>query len=188
MTTGTTDNVRNWSGAKIFIAPRGSTGPTNLEDPWDDAFEPAGILDEDSGIDEAMSRSVTHHYGYGVGEVRATVKEQQATVGWASLELVPVVYDLVYPGGAGSTTSGVTTRTRRHYTPNPKAFGLEKTDGTIVSRLWIPKGEVVEAAKQDTNKDDSVAMVSLVANCFVFDLSTLAWATEITSDPAAVVS
>jgi hypothetical protein len=128
------------------------------------------------------------HHAYGGDLVRTTSSKQGQKVTFTALENNPVIFDLLNPGGAGSTASGITTRTRRKYTPNPKAFGLELTDGEITTRLIIPKGEVVDAPAAMTHKDDALAMYSCPISAYVYDSATGAWAVEITDDPAAVVS
>lgn len=180
------DNVRNWAGATVLVAPRGTPLPTDVVSGFDVAFDDVGILDEDSGIEQAISRSVTEHYGYGVGLVRTTANKQGAKVTFTAMENNPVVFDLGSPGGAGTSASGLTTRAWNNYTPNPKAFALELTDGDITTRLLIPKGECVDAPAALKLTDDGVWMLSCAISCYVFTGNQ--WAIELTNDPAAVVS
>lgn len=179
-------NVRNWAGATVLVAPRDSVLPTDLVTPWDDAWNEIGLLDEDSGIEAAITRSATKHYAYGRGLVRTTTSKNDALITFTALEDNPVVFDLRSPGGAGTTDTGVTTRAWNNYTPNPLAFGIELTDGPVTRRLIIPQGEVVEPPATMKLTDDSVAMFSCAISCYVFTANQ--WAIEITNDPAAVVS
>lgn len=186
--SGNADHVRNYAGATMYIADRGTTAPTNLSDAWPAGWEEAGYLDEDSGIEVAIERSTTMAHAYGGDLVRTMASKQSQKVTFVGLENNPLIFDLINPGGAGSSASGVTTRTRRKYTPNPKAFGLELIDGEITTRLIIPKGEVVDAPAAMTYKDDALAMYSCPISAYVYDSATGAWAIEITDDPAAVVA
>lgn len=179
-------NPRVWTGASVLNGPLGTAAPTNIATALNVAFVDVGFLDEDNGIEEAMSKSTSEHYAYGGYLLRTTSKQEKHTVKFWALERTVGVEGLINPSGAATTTTGVATITKKLWKPNPQAFVIVRTDGTTVtSRLYIPRGDVVEAV--DTIKSDDAAMIMYGITITCYPDSTGLWATEFSNDPAIAV-
>lgn len=175
-------NPRIWLNADVYVAPTGTTGPTDTTTALNVAFEPLGLLGED-GMTESRDEDVTDHYAYGGILVRTTRSKHKRTVKVTALEDNPIVFDLKNPGSGTATAGGVTTRTVKVPTTNPKAFVLQLVDGDITKRRYIPTGEVVEVGDEAIS-DDEMAMVELTINVYPDASGVLYY--EITDDPQAV--
>lgn len=181
---GDTDNVRIWVGADVYVAPVGSTAPTDTTTALDAAFEALGLLSDD-GMTESREDEITDHYAYGGTLVRTTRSKHKRTITVTALEDNDVVFGLVNPGSSASTVTGTTTRTVKVPSePNPKAFVIELTDGAITKRRVIPRGEVVDVGDVSIS-DDEMAMYELTITVYPASDGTLY--TDITDDPGAAV-
>ena len=150
---GDTANPRIWINADVYVAPVGTSAPTDTTTALNVAYEALGLLSED-GMTESRDQDSTDFYAYGGILVRTVRSKFKRTFKVIALEDTPVVFDLVNPGSSASTAGGVTTRTVKvPSTPNPKAWVIETVDGTITRRRAIPNAEVTELA--DINISDS---------------------------------
>jgi hypothetical protein len=180
---GDTANPRIWLGADVYVAPVGSTAPTNIVGALDAAWEPLGLLGED-GMTETRDEDITDHYAYGSVLVRSTRRRHKRTISVVALEDNPIVQSVKNPGSTALTTSGVTTRTVKVPTTARKAFLLELVDGDITLRRIIPTGEVLEVGDQAIS-DNEMASVELTIN--VYPDSDGVLYLDITDDPQAEV-
>ena len=140
---GDISNPRIWEGADAYVAPYGASQPADVITAWPVGWQPLGLLSED-GASEARDQDVTDHYAWGGTLVRTTKSKHKRSIKITCLEDNPVVFDIVNPGSAASTDeTGLTTRTVKTPTADPRAFGLELRDGDITRRRIIPKGEVI---------------------------------------------
>ena len=181
---GSTANPRIWVNADVFAAPVGTTAPTDIATAWAAAWKALGLLSED-GMTESREDDTEDHYAWGGILVRTTRSKHKRTLVVTALEDNPTVWALVNPGSAvPTTTTGVTTRIVKVPQPNPQAFGFELKDGTITSRLVVPRGEIIEIGDR-TISDAEMAMYELTIN--VYPDATGVLYREITNDPQAVV-
>jgi hypothetical protein len=181
--SGDTENPRIWAGADVYVAPVGTARPTNVSTGLNVAFEALGLLSEDDGITESRNEDITDHFAYGGILVRTTRSKHKRSIKVTALEDNPVVFDLVNPGSLVLSTSGVTTRTVKVPTSNPKAFVFELVDEDIVKRLAIPTGEVIEVGDVKIS-DNAIASRELTINIYPDADGILYY--EITDDPQAV--
>jgi hypothetical protein len=179
---GDISNPRIWVNADVYVATVGATAPTNIASAWDAAWDTVGLLTED-GMTESRNEDVADHYAYGGILIRTTRSKHKRTIKFACLEDNAVVFGLVNPGSTHTSTGGVTTRTVKVPTVNPKAFGLQLLDGTITKRRVIPKGEVV-AVDDITISDADPVTFALTVNIYPASDGTLYY--DITDDPQAV--
>lgn len=185
---GDTDNVRIWVGADVYVAPVGTTAPTDTTTALAAAFTALGLLSDD-GMTETREEEVTDHYAYGGTLVRTTRSKHKRTITVTALEDNDIVFDLVNPGSTATTSAGptppagTTTRTVKvPSAPNPKAFVLELSDGTITKRRHIARGEVIDVGDVSIS-DNEMAMYELTINIYPASDGTLY--TDITDDPGA---
>lgn len=188
---GNTEDVRIWTGADVYAGPTTSTAPTDVATALDTDFEPLGLIDQDAGIGEEFSSDDTDHYAYGSVLVRKTSIKTKVTLSLTALENSDLVYQLANPGSDSETAGGITTRTNR-----PKNLGLairsfvlEKTDGDITSRLYIPRGQVTIAGSRTTSDNEmyGTPLVIDILGASDGDDETY-FSIEITDDPAADVA
>lgn len=176
-------NPRIWVNAKVLVAPVGTTAPTDIATAWSATWKDLGLLSED-GLTEARDQDVSDHYAWGGLLVRTVKSKHKRTMKVTALEDNPIVWGLVNPGSSASSASTITTRTIKVPTSDPRAFGMELLDGSVTSRLIIPRGEIIELG--DVTKSDSeLTMYELTINLYSASDGTLY--KEITNDPQAVV-
>lgn len=180
---GDTANPRIWLNADVYVAPVGTTAPTDIATALNAAYKAVGLLSED-GMTESREEDITDHFAWGGVLVRTTRSKHKRTITVTVLEDNLVVFDLVNPGSTAATVTGVTTRTVKVPTTNPKAMVLQLVDGTVTKRRAIPKCEVVEVGDV-TLSDSEMAMYELTINIYPAADGTLY--KDITNDPQAAV-
>lgn len=181
---GSTVNPRIWVNADVYVAPVGTAGPTGVAAAWGAGWTALGLLSED-GMTEKNEQDQTDHYAYGAILVRTTKSKQKRTIKVTCLEDTPIVWGLVNPGSTAATATGITTRTVKvRNVPDPRAFGLQLVDGSIITRRIIPNAEVIEVGEVSM-KDDEMAMYELMITIYPSAAGVLY--TDITNDTQAVV-
>jgi hypothetical protein len=188
---GTTSAVRVWTGADVYAAPVGTTAPTNIASALNAAFEPLGLISQDDAIGEEFSSEDTELFAYGSVFVRKTSIKQKLTLTLTALENSDLVFELANPGSTSAASGGITTRTvkPRNLGLAIRAIVLEKTDGTITSRIHIPRGQVTISGSRNTSDNEMYGTPLVIdvlgsedgqGNTFFY--------TEITNDSAAAPS
>lgn len=148
---GSTDNPRIWLGADAFVAPVGTTAPTDVTTALDAAFKALGLLSED-GMTESRESDSTDHFAWGGTLVRTTRSKHKRSMTITALEDNSAVFGLVNPGSTRTVSAGPAppagTSTAVVKTPakDERAFVLELKDGAITKRRAIPRAEVTEIA------------------------------------------
>lgn len=179
--SGDTDNPRVWLNADVLVADVGTTAPTNIAGAWDTGWETLGLLSED-GLVQSRDEDVTDYHAWGGILIRTVRSKHKRTFKVTALEDNPVVFGLVNPGSEATIDTGVTTRTVKVPTSDPRAFGFETVDGGITRRIVVPRGEVVEVGDV-TSSDSEMEMKELTINVYPDDDGVLFL--EITDDPQA---
>lgn len=182
MTIGSTENPRIWLGGKVHEGPVGTTAPDDVETALDGDFNDLGLLSED-GTEEARDDDTSEHYARGGVLVRVTRSKHKRTIKVSCLEDNPIVQSLINPGSTQSTTLGLTTRSIKIPTPNPRAFVITDTDGTYTARKSIARGEVIEVGPEKRGPEMTMRELTIV----VYPSADGTLYTEITDEPAAVV-
>lgn len=176
-------NPRIWVGADIYVAPVGTTAPTDIATAWSATWKALGLLSED-GMTEGRNQDANDFYSWGGGLVRTTRNKHKRTFKVTALEDNPIVFGLVNPGSSASTTTGITTRVIKVPTPDPRAFGFQMVDGSITRRLVVPRGEIVEVGEVKLS-DADMTMYELTIN--VYAASDGTFYKSIDNDPQTVV-
>ncbi|THA56100.1 hypothetical protein [Streptomyces sp. A1136] len=180
---GNTDNPRLWEGADFYVAPVGTTAPTDIVTALAAAWKPAGLLSED-GASESRDQDSSDLYAWGGKLVRTTKSKHKRQIKVTCLEDNLVVWGLVNPNSTAATTGGVTTRTIKIPKSDPRAFLLELHDGLLTTRRVIPKGEVSEVGEV-TLSDSELQAFELTIT--IYPSSSDVLYLDITNDPQAVV-
>lgn len=182
---GDVDNPRIWEGADVYVADVGTSAPTGVEDSWPAGWDALGLLSED-GATMGREQEVKDHYAWGGILVRTSKKKHKRTIKVTALEDNATLFDLVNPGSDVATVGDVTTRTVNVPSGQDiRAFGLQIADGDIITRIIIPRGEVVEVADVTVGPEEMAAK-ELTINIFADDDSK--WYDEITNDPQAIAT
>lgn len=176
---GDNDNPRIWAGADVYVAPLGTTLPTNTTTALNAGFEALGLL-SDEGMTESRNEEQTDHYSWGGNKVRTSRRKFDKRYTVTALEDTPVVFELVNPGSSAVTAGGVTTRTLVPPVTDRRAFVIELTDGTITKRKVIPTGEIVGIG------ESSISDNALTA--YAITIAVYGNETEITDDPQAATA
>lgn len=154
---GDIDNPRIWAGADVYVAPVGTTAPTNIATALNASFKALGLLGED-GASEGRDQDTTDHYAWGGILVRTTRSKHKRTLTVVALEDNLTVLGLVEPNSVTTDNGTIATTVVSVPTdPDPRAFVLEVTDGDITKRRSIPKGEVTEVAEVKLSDSDMTA-------------------------------
>jgi hypothetical protein len=161
--SGDTDNARIWLNGDVYVAPVGTTAPTNIAGGWTN-YDALGLLSED-GLTESRANSTQDHYAWGGILIRTTRSQHKRTFTVTALEDNPIVRELVDPGITSTTAGDITTRTVKVPTSNPKAFGIETRDGDITRRIVIPRGEVIEVGDV-SSEEAAMQMFELTINVY----------------------
>lgn len=108
------DNARIYGSENdcIYLAPLGTTVPTDIDSPLDAAFEDVGWLHSD-GITESQTGSVEKIRGHqGNGVVRTRINEPGTTISFTALETKDQTNSLRYVESDVTTADGVRKATR----------------------------------------------------------------------------
>lgn len=176
-------NVRAWGTGKVFVAPLGTTMPTDITTALAVAWKDLGILDQDAGAEWDASEDASDYFGWGVGRVRTLYSKYKRSLKVTAAETNATVIALLNPSHGATTALGVTTFAEKAPTHVPKAFVVEETDGTITRRRCIKSATVMlSSATKDAETGTSLYELTID----IQPDSTGALWTEITDDPALV--
>jgi hypothetical protein len=179
---GDTANPRIWEGADAYVAPYGTSGPTDVATAWPAAYKPLGLLSED-GATETREQDSADHFAWGGILVRTTRSKFKRSMTIICLEDNLNVFEIVNPGSTTDTVTGLTTRTVKVPSgANILAYGLELRDGDITKRRLIPRGEVVEVGEVALS-DSEMTAFELTLSIYPDADGVLYY--DLTDDPAA---
>lgn len=138
------DNIRVYGDLEsaVYVAPKGSTVPTDLAEP-SAPFTELGWLSED-GIGEDRSEDVQTFRAYQGGTiVRRKKTSVEDSITFQCLEETATVLGLRYAGQTATVTDGVATiRVANQTKDDPRAFVVDVVDGDYTKRYVIPVGYV----------------------------------------------
>lgn len=130
----------------IYLAPLGTTLPTDIDGVLDPAFEDVGWLHSD-GITETQTGSVEKIRGHqGNGVVRTRINEPGTTVSFTALETKDQTQSLRYDEQTVTAAAGVRTAVRgagQNVSARIAVIDVfDADDDTIKERFVIPRLEV----------------------------------------------
>lgn len=180
---GDVNNPRIWEGADVYVAPYGTSGPTDVSTDWSASWEPLGLLSED-GMSESRDQDSTDHYAYGGILVRTTRSKFKRQLKVTCLEDNPTVWGLVNPGSSSNTVGGLTTRQVKNPTKNVIALGFEVADGDVITRRIVARCELTNIGEVKFADSD---MTGYELTFTIYPVSDLLY-TDITNDAQAAPS
>ena len=183
-TPGDRANVRSWDSIDVYTAVVGSTAPTDVATALAAAFTAIGLLSED---EFTRTFEVDRNELRSLGGNLVRVKRQAQTVSFAftALENSHKVFTVANPGSTAVTATGITTRTFKKQTTLEVAMVVQATEGSIISRLWVPRAELF--ADGDMQMGPS-GMYETPMSAMVYPDSSGNLFYEITNDAAASAS
>lgn len=180
------DNVRVGLTGRIFMAPKGTTAPTDLTTAWAAGWLDLGYMSDDGVSLEPSTDYEEINAWQSISPVRRVLTGVDFTLGFTAIELKADTVKLYFPGSTLATASGVHTLSIPA-APDPAeyAFGLEWEDGTITNRLVIPRGEVTERSAVTIGRSAAVGLEMTVS---AYASSAPEIATWLSNDPAWATS
>ena len=143
-------------GGAVFIAPIGSTLPTDASNPLDEAFECLGYISEDGVVvtEERDSETIPAWGGDTVATVQTSYTE---TFAFTPIEVNPVVAAAEYGDDNVEVTSGKMTITHNSAELPEKVLVIETVPNSkTVARFVVPRAKLTE--KGDLTMTDSEPM------------------------------
>jgi hypothetical protein len=159
------DNVRVGLNGTIYIAPKGTTAPTDLETAWPAGWVDLGYLSDD-GVEMSYSTETEDINAWqSLSPVRKVLTGVDMTLGFTAIELKASTISLYFPSSTMTeVTTGVNTLSiPAAPTADERAIGLEWTDGDIVNRLVIARGEVTNRDSITLARSGAVALPMTVS-------------------------
>lgn len=189
---GDTANVRVWTHADVYVAPVGTTAPTDIETELAEEWKALGLLHED-GLTFGRENESTDLFEFSGGLVKTIRSKHKRTFTVTPLENSHLVWSLANPGSTAATVQGdpgakaVTTRTvKTPISGDMRAFVIELREGDLaIARRVVPRGELVEIAEETILSTD-YPVGEWTIN--IYPTADGVLFLEITDDAAAVVS
>lgn len=151
---GDATNARLWQGADVYIAPVGSTAPTDVATALAVEWTAVGLLDGEEGFTHSRDKDTQEFYSWGGLLVRRSDSKHKRTVKFVCLEDNATVQGLVNPGTTwGTPAAGLTTTAVKTPTYQEFAMVLELRDGANVTRRVVSRAAVDEVG--DIKESDS---------------------------------
>jgi len=177
------DNVRAALNGSIYMAPKGSTAPVDLDTAWDAAWQDLGFMSDD-GVNMQYSTDVQDINAWqSLSPVRRILTSVDMTLGFTAIELKARTVTAYFPGATITNVSGAIQRLDIPSAPGPQefAFGLEWIDGTIKNRMVIPRGEITDRGAISLGRSAAVGLEMTVS---AYASSAPEIATWLSNDPS----
>lgn len=160
--TLTADNVRVAVSGAVYIAPHGSTAPTDATTAPAAAFKDLGYVSED-GVVEARDRSTNDIIAWqNSDKVRTVVTEAGMTLTLTLIETKTETVEAYY--GTALQADGSITIVPSE-TGGRQAFIFDVVDGTDVVRTYVPSGEITEVGELTNASGDPVGY-EITISCY----------------------
>lgn len=145
-------NVRVAVSGAVYVAPSGSTAPTDSSTALDAAFSDLGYVSSD-GISETIDKTTNQIRSWQNGAlVREVVSEGTYSVTMTFIETNQDVLELYY----GASITGGALDGDPTTTGGRKAFVIDVVDGATVERTYIPSGEITAVGERTLASGDAI--------------------------------
>lgn len=178
------DAVRVGVTGKVYLAPVGTTLPTDVTTTLNAAFVEVGHISEDALTESLeISTEILRSWQRPVG-IRTLTTEVNWTFQFQMMETSPLNLELFY-GGAESTVAGAVATTAIKAWPVgvAKACVIEIEDGDVITRFALPKVEVGERGEVNHVNTEGT-MYDVTLNVMGTNLDDMGY--RITNDPGFV--
>ncbi|MFK8844676.1 hypothetical protein [Streptomyces sp. Ac-502] len=177
------DNVRVGLTGTIYLAPKGTTAPTDLDTAWGPGWADLGYMSDD-GVEMEYSTDTEDITAWqSLSPVRKVLTSVDMTLGFTAIELKTRTVTLYFPGSTMTDVSGTVHKLDIPAAPSPAewAFGLEWADGAIKNRLVVPRGEVTDRDAITVARSEAVGLNMTVS---AYATSAPELATWLSNDPS----
>ncbi|MFG3585137.1 hypothetical protein [Streptomyces sp. NPDC047990] len=159
------DNVRVGLNGSVYIAPKGTTAPADLDSAWAAGWVDLGYLSDDGVSMEYGTDTQDINAWQSLSPVRKVLTSVNMTLGFTAIELKTATVTLYFPSATMSDVSGTVHKLSIPAAPSPdeRAIGLEWIDGTIKNRLIISRGEVTDRSAITIGRSDAVGLEMTVS-------------------------
>lgn len=162
--SGNAENTNLWLDADVYIAPKGTSGPTDLISAWGEEWGLVGLLDGEEGFTEEREAETSEHYAWGGKLYKRSTSKHKRTIKFVALEDNATTFALINPGSTRSATGGVRTSVIK--TPvggDQFAIGFETREGNKVKRRVGQIAEVSEVGEiKESETDPTVYEITVV--------------------------
>lgn len=149
---GDPTNANIWADANVYVAfDLDAELPADVDTEFGADWELVGLLNGEDGFTETRDEDTTDHYAWGGILVRTTRSKHKRQIRFTPLEDNDAVFALRNPGSTVSSNDGLTTRTVKVPTANPRSFVIQTVDGDVTRRRYIARGEVIEVGDLETS-------------------------------------
>jgi hypothetical protein len=159
------DNVRVALTGNVYIAPKGTAAPADLDSAWASDWVDLGYLSDD-GVEMSYSTD-TEDIGawQSLSPVRKVLTGVDMTLGFTAIELKTSSVTLYFPSATMTDVSPTVHKLSIPAAPSPdeRAIGLEWVDGDIKNRLIIARGEVTNRDSITLARSGAVALPMTVS-------------------------
>lgn len=138
-------NIRNYGDdtTSVYVAPKGTTGPTGLEAPGAGWSELGWIGNDGVNLDRSMDTEDVLSIGGTLLKRQVTSMDDTIQVG--CLEETAVALGLYYRGAAPTVAAGVAhIAVANQRVTDERAWIFDFFEGAIQKRFVVPAGEVTE--------------------------------------------
>lgn len=177
------DNVRVGLNGNVYIAPLGTTAPTDLTTAWGAGWSDLGYLSDD-GVEMNYSTDSEDITAWqSLSPIRKVLTSVDMTLQFTALELKTMTVTLYFPSATMTDISGTVHSLAIPAAPSrdERAIGLEWVDGSVTNRLVIPRGEVTDRDSITVGRSDAVGLNMTVS---AYATSAPEIATWLSNDPA----
>lgn len=178
------DAVRVGVTGTVYVAPTGTTLPTDVTTALDAAFQSVGFISEEALVESlTITKERLRAWQRPVG-IRTLTTEVDWTFQFGMLETSPLVLDLYYGGAESEVTSGVATTSILAWPESRQyAMVIEIVDGDVVTRYAIPVVEIGE--REEVNHTNTEGTIwGVTTSVMGSDLDDMGY--RLTNDPAFV--
>jgi len=137
------DNVLVAADGRGYVAPLGTTAPTNSSGTLNAAFKELGWIHED-GLTEAANADTAEIKAWDGTTVRKVMTGSEFTFQLRVLETTKVNLELYYSGSTVTANTGESKIQVKSPANDRRSFVFDVFDGTKATRIYIPDGEVTE--------------------------------------------
>lgn len=177
------DNVRVGLNGSVYIAPKGTTAPVDLDTAWGAGWVDLGYLSDDGVSMEYSTDTEDINAWQSLSPVRKVLTSVDMTLGFTAIELKTATMKLYFPSATMTDVSGTVHKLSIPAAPTPdeRAIGLEWVDGDIKNRLTIARAEVTERGAITIGRSAAVGLEMTVS---AYADSAPEIAVWLSSDPA----
>lgn len=141
-------------GGALYVAPLGSTAPTDASTPLDEAFQLLGYISED-GVTISESRDTSDILAWGGDTVHTTQTSYSETFAFTPIEVNPVVAAAEYGPANVSVEAGKMTITHNSAVIPAVMVVIETVpNSATVDRFFVPNAQLTEKGDLTLNDSD----------------------------------